>query len=79
MNEKKKNGRGGIRVPGPGKSLGRPRIPKKEKRTKHTVILSPGIKELAEEIARQREYRGWGRAVEEGLKLLAKEMGIKTE
>lgn len=79
MGKKKRNGRGGVRIPRPGKVIGRPLVPKEEKRSKHSIILDPGMKELAERIAQKRGYRGWGYAVEEGLKLLAKEMGIKIE
>lgn len=66
--------RGGTRTPGPGKRLGRP--PLAIKREKHSPTLAPGIKALAQAIARERGYPGWGYAVDEAVKMLADKLGI---
>ena len=65
-----KSNRGGLRNP-PG---GRP--PLEVKREKHSPTLAPGTKELAQRIAQERGYSGWGYAIDEAIIKLAKEMGI---
>lgn len=62
--------RGGLRNP-PG---GRP--PKAIKREKHSPTLAPGTKNLAQAIAKERGYPGWGYAVDEAIKKLSQELGI---
>ncbi len=61
----KQTKRGGLRNP-PG---GRP--PKAVKREKHSPTLAPGTKELAQAIAKEQGWPGWGYALDEGIKLLA--------
>lgn len=68
----KKSKRGGPRKPGPGKKIGRP--PLEVKREKHSPTLAPGIKQLAKAIAKERGYPGWGYAVDEAIRKLAKEI-----
>lgn len=62
--------RGGLRNPKGG------RPPKENPREKHSPTLAPGTKELAQAIAKERGYAGWGYAIDEAIKRLAKEMGI---
>lgn len=62
--------RGGLRNP-PG---GRP--PLKVKREKYSPTLAPGTKELAQAIAKEKGYAGWGYAIDEAVKKLAQEMGL---
>ena len=66
----KKHKRGGLRNP-PG---GRP--PLEVKREKHSPTLAPGTKELAQAIAKKEGWSGWGYAVDEAIKRLARELGI---
>jgi hypothetical protein len=68
---KKKSNRGGRRP----NQTGRPPKPG-PKREKHSPTLAPGIKELAQAIAKDQGWPGWGYALDEGIKLLAKEVGI---
>lgn len=66
----KQTKRGGLRNP-PG---GRP--PLEVKREKHSPTLAPGTKQIAQAIAKNRGYPGWGYAVDEAIKKLAQELGI---
>lgn len=66
----KKSKRGGLRNP-PG---GRPA--KEVKREKHSPTLAPGTKALAQRIAQERGYPGWGYAVDEAIKDLATKLGL---
>jgi hypothetical protein len=67
----KKSKRGGYR-PGAGR-------PPKEgpKREKHSPTLAPGTKELAQAIAKEQGWDGWGYAVDEGIRLLAEKLNLK--
>jgi len=49
---------------------------KEIKRKKHSGTFGPGTKELAQAIAKERGYAGWGYAMDEAIKKLAQEMGI---
>lgn len=66
----KQTKRGGLRNP----SGGRP--PLAVKREKHSPTLAPGTKQLAQTIAKERGYAGWGYAIDEAIKKLAQEMGL---
>ena len=68
-----KSNHGGLRNP-PG---GRP--PKPDKRKKHSPTLAPGTKELAQRIAQERGYSGWGYAIDEAIIKLAKEIGPRIK
>lgn len=70
---KPKSKRGGLRNP-PG---GRPKLPTGQKREKHSPSLAPGIKELAQTIAEQEGYPGWGYVVDEAIMRLAKSLNVK--
>lgn len=69
-----KSKRGGLRNPKGGhpgnKALGRP------VRKKHSPTLAPGTKELAQSIAKERGYAGWGYAVDEAIQDLANRLGL---
>lgn len=67
-----KSKRGGLRNP----KGGRPALPPEQKREKHSPTLAPGIKELAQAIARERVYPGWGYAIDEAIKDLADKLGV---
>ena len=66
----KQTKRGGLRNPAGG------RPPLEVKREKHSSYLAPGTKQLAQAIAKERGYAGWGYAVDEAIKKLAQEMGL---
>ena len=68
----KQTKRGGLRNP----AGGRPVLPPDQKREKHSPTLAPGTKQLAQAIAKERGYAGWGYAVDEAIKKLAQEMGL---
>ena len=65
-----KTKRGGVRNP-PG---GRPATG--ITRIKASPKLAKGTKELAQAIAKKQGYKGWGYAVDEAIKHLARELGI---
>jgi len=66
----KQSKRGRLRNP-PG-----PRPPLEVKREKHSPTLAPGTKRLAQAIAKEKCYPGWGYAIDEAIKKLAQEMGL---
>jgi len=67
-----KSKRGGLRTP-PG---GRPPLPEGEKRPKHSLTLAPGIKELAQGIAKELGLPGWGYLLDDLVKREAKRLEI---
>jgi hypothetical protein len=69
---KSKSKRGGLRNP-PG---GRPPLPKDQKRRKHSPTLAPGIKELAQTIAKEQGLPSWGYVLDELVKREASRLGI---
>jgi hypothetical protein len=68
-----KSNRGGLRNP-PG---GRPPLPKDQKRQKVSPTLAPGIKELAQEIAKMHDLAGWGYLLDQLVIQEAKRLQIK--
>ena len=61
---------------GPRPGAGRPPLPAGQKREKHSPTLAPGIRELAEAIAKDQGWPTWGHALDEGVKLLAERLNI---
>lgn len=68
----KQSKRGGLRNP-PG---GRPPLPKDQKRQKHSPTLAPGIKELAQAIAKGQGLPSWGYVLDELVRREAARLGI---
>lgn len=66
-----KSKRGGPR-PGAGRHL----LPPDQKRQKHSCILAPGIKELAQAIAKEQGLDGWGHLLDDLVKREAARLGI---
>ena len=64
-----KSNRGGKRA-----GAGRPALSPEQKRVTHSIVLSPGIRELAQELAQELGLPGWGWAVDEAIRKLAKEL-----
>jgi len=64
---------GGLRNP-PG---GRPSLPIDQKRQKHSPTLAPGIKELAQQIAKNQGLPGWGHLIDQLVIKEAERLEIK--
>ena len=63
-----KNNRGGHRVPGAGKKVGRPPwVPKAEQRVRVSTQLAPGSRELAKAVAVILDLPGWSHSFEMAL------------
>jgi hypothetical protein len=68
-----KSNRGGLRNP-PG---GRPPLPSDQKRQKASPTLAPGIKELAQKIAKMQGFAGWGHLIDQLVTQEAERLQIK--
>ncbi len=57
---------------------GRPALKLEEKRQEHTLMLSKGMKAVAEAIARDQGLKNWNHAVEQALRELAARLGVEV-
>jgi len=67
---KKKDNRGGAKIPGPGKTQGRPPMPPEEKKVRVSTMLAPGSKERAVAVQRILGLSSWSRTLETALFLM---------